>query len=132
MDWVRQRDVNWRFADEEAWKRSGFKNEEAVEDAVRNLPLEKKVEMLTEIHMKEMAEMHFNEKQEFLLSLGHKTWVDGEESYEYAKKVYGKKKDYIVERNNFQAVAVIDGRYVNQINSPQLERLKNKREGKDE
>jgi len=132
MDWIRQQDVNWSFAEKEAWKRAGFKDPDAVKEAVRNLSLEKKIEMLTEIHIDEMAEMHFQEKQEFLLKLGHKTWVDADESFEYAKRVYTD-KDKIVERNNFQPVMVIDGRYVNQINRPHIERLRKEREGnKDE
>jgi hypothetical protein len=130
LDWIRQKDVNWSFAEREAWKRSGFKNFEAVKDAVRNLPLEKKIEMLTEIHIEEMAEIHFEEKQEFLLKLGHKTWVDGDESYEYAKRVYGSDKDNIIERNNFQPVIVNKGRYVNIVNNSHMEKLKEKREGK--
>ena len=131
MDWIRQQDVNWSFAEKEAWKRSGFKDAGAVKDAVRNLPLEKKIELLVELNIDDLAELHFNEKQEFLLKLGHKTWVDGDESYEYAKRVYTD-KDNLVERNNFHPVVVIDGRYVNQINMPHLERLRNMKEGKDE
>lgn len=129
MDWIRQSDVNWSFAEPLARKRSGYKNREALEQAVRDLPIEQKIEMLTEIHMKEMADMLFEEKQEFLLSLGKKTWVDAEESYEYAKKMY-KGSDYQVERNNFHPVYVVNGSYLNQANIPVMEKFKEKRKEK--
>ena len=131
LDWIRQSDVNWSFAEPLARKRSGYKNREALEQAVRNLPIEQKVEMLTELYMKEMADMLFEEKQEFLLRLGKKTWVDAEESYEYAKKTY-KGRDYQVERNNFHPMYVVNGSYVHQANSIVMEKFKEKRGKKDE
>lgn len=129
MDWIRQSDINWSFAEPLARKRSGFKNRESLEQAVRDLPIEQKVEMLTELYIKEMADMLFEEKQDFLLSLGKKTWVDAEESYEYAKKTY-KGSDYQIERNNFHPVYVVSGSYVNQANSHVMEKFREKRKKK--
>lgn len=112
--------------DKLAWKRSGFKDRKALEDAVRDLPLEKKVEMLVEINMKAMAKMLFKEKQEFLLNLGHKTWVDGDELYEYAKRVYTD-KEWKIDRHNFHPTCVFDGENTNQMNSTHIDRLRKQR-----
>jgi hypothetical protein len=129
MDWIRQGDINWSFAEPLARKRSGFKDRESLEQAVRDLPIEQKVEMLVELNIKELADMLFEEKQEFLLSLGKKTWVDAEESYEYAKKIY-KGEDYQVERNNFHPVFMVHASYLNQANSIVMEKFKEKRKAK--
>lgn len=115
--------------DKLAWKRSGFKDRKALEDAVRDLPLEKKVEMLTEINMSEMAKILFEEKQEFLLSIGHKTWVDGDELYEYAKRVYTDKQ-WKIDRHDFHPVCVFSGSHTNQMNTIVMERLQKKRKAK--
>jgi len=128
-DHITQRDVNWPFVEELAWKRAGFKNRESLEQAVRNLSVEDKVDMLTELYMKEMAEMLFNKKQEFLLSLGKKTWVDAEESYEYAKKTY-KDSEWKVDEAYFHPVCVFNGTHINEMNRIVLKRMKDKREGK--
>lgn len=129
MDWIRQGDINWSFAEPLARKRSGFKDRESLEQAVRDLPIEQKVEMLVELNIKELADMLFDEKQEFLLSLGKKTWVDAEESYEYAKKTY-KGSDYQVERNNFHPVFMVKASYLNQANTHVMEKFKEKRKAK--
>lgn len=129
MDWIRQGDINWSFAEPLARKRSGFKDRESLEQAVRDLPLEQKVEMLVDLNIKELADKLFEEKQEFLLSLGKKTWVDAEESYEYAKKIY-KGDDYQVERNNFHPVFMVHASYLNQANSHVMEKFKEKRKAK--
>jgi len=126
---IGQSDINWSFAEPLAWKRAGFKNRESIEQAVRDLPLEAKVEMLTEIHMQEMANKLFDEKQEFLLSLGKKTWVDAEESYEYAKKIY-KGDDYLVDLHSFQPVYIVSGSRLNQANSIVMEKFREKRKVK--
>ena len=129
MDQIRQKDINWSFAEPLARKRSGFKSRDALEQTVRDLPIEQKVEMLTELYIKEMADMLFEEKQDFLLGLGKKTWVDAEESYEYAKKTY-KGSDYRVEKNNFHPVYMVHGSYMTQANSPVMERFREKRKKK--
>lgn len=84
--------------------------------------------MLTEIKMFEMAKMLFEEKQEFLLSLGHKTWVDANESYQYAKKTYTGKQ-WNIDEYNFHPLCVFNGTHVSQMNSYVMDRLKEKREG---
>jgi len=118
--------------DKVAWKRSGFKDRKALEDAVRDLSLEKKIEMLTEIQMREMTELFFDEKQEFLLKLGHKTWIDGKELYEYAKDTY-KDDKWKIDECNFHPVCVMSGSHIAQMNTFVMKRLKGKREGnKDE
>lgn len=71
-----------------AWERAGFKNRDALYEAVRNLPIEEKVELLTNIFISDMAKQHFEKKGIFLRRLGHKTWVDSEDIYEYAKITY--------------------------------------------
>ena len=114
------------YADKLAWKRSGFTNRTALEQAVRDLPLEKKVEMLTEINMHGMAEMLFEEKQEFLLNLGHKTWVDGDELYEYAKGVYTG-KEWKIDRHDFHPICVFDGTHTSQMNTHVMAKLEKKR-----
>ncbi len=129
MDWIRQSDVNWSFAEPLARKRSGFKNRESLEQAVRDLPLEAKVEMLVELNIKELADKLFEEKQDFLLSLGKKTWVDAEESYQYAKKTY-KGSDYQIDKTNFHPVYIVSGSYVHQANSPVMEKFREKRKAK--
>ncbi len=123
---IGQSDINWSFAEALAWKRSGFKNRESLEQAVRDLPLEQKVEMLVELQMREMADMLFEEKQDFLLSLGKKTWVDAEESYQYAKKIY-KGKDYRVDEHDFQPVYIVNGSHLNQANTHVMEKFREKR-----
>jgi len=122
------------YADKLAWKRSGFKDRKALEDAVRDLPLEKKVEMLTELNMSGsspngMATMLFKNKQEFLLSIGHKTWVDGDELYEYAKSVYTD-KEWKIDRHDFHPICVFDGTHTNQMNTYVMDRMKEKRNNK--
>jgi hypothetical protein len=126
---IGQQDINWSFAEGLAWKRSGFKNRESLEQVVRDLPIEQKVEMLTELYIKEMSDMLFEEKQDFLLSLGKKTWVDAEESYQYAKKTY-KGGDYRVELTAFHPVYIVNGSRLNQANSHVMEKFREKRKTK--
>jgi hypothetical protein len=126
IDRIGQSDINWSFAEKLAWKRSGYKSRESLEQAVRDLPLEQKVEMLIELNMREIADMLFEEKQDFLLSLGKKTWVDAEESYEYAKKAY-KGKEYRIDERDFQPVYIVNGSRLNQANSIVMEKFKEKR-----
>jgi hypothetical protein len=126
---IGQHDINWSFAEPLAWKRSGFKDRASLEQAVRDLPIEQKIEMLTELYIKEMSDMLFEEKQDFLLNLGKKTWVDAEESHKYAKGVY-KGDDYSVDIHNFQPVYIVSGSYLNQANSHIMEKFREKRKGK--
>lgn len=129
MSRIVQSTINWSFAEPLAWKRSGFKDRATLENAVRDLPLKKKMEMLTEIHMREMAEILFEEKQEFLLSLGKKTWVDADESYRYAKKTY-KDKQWDIDEYNFHPMCVFGGSHTNQMNTVVMERVQEKRKKK--
>lgn len=127
---IGQREVS-DFSDKLAWKRSGFTDREALEQAVRDLPIEKKVEMLTELNIGEMSRVLFNEKQNFLLNLGHKTWVDGEEIHEHAVKIFGKDDHWII--NDvicFQPVHVFAGSYVEQMNGTCIDKKRDQRKKK--
>lgn len=74
---------------ETAWKRAGFADgREAVYDAVYNLSIEERVDLLTEKFIYDLAVLHFGKKNEFLRKLGHKTWVDADEVIEYAKETF--------------------------------------------
>lgn len=122
------------YASELAWKRAGFKDYAALRQAVRDLPLEKKVEMLVDLSIHRLAANLFEEKQEFLLSLGKKTWVDGDELYEHAKATFTA-PEWRIDRHNFQPVAVVINSAncvdLNIVNNPYLEDVKKKR-GKKE
>jgi len=126
---IGQREVS-NYTEELAWKRSGFNDREALEQAVRDLPIEKQVAMLVEIKMPELATMLWNEKQNFLLNLGHKTWVDGEEMYKYATDTYTDKQWIINDVICFQPEAVVNGVSVRQINGTHKERLIEQRKKK--
>lgn len=117
------------FSEELAWKRSGFKDRRVLEQAVRDLPIEKKIEMLTEIKMFEMAEMLFEEKQDFLLNLGHKTWVDSAEIHKHAVETFRDDEWIINDAICFRSVCVFNGTHVSQMNSYVMDRLTEKREG---
>jgi hypothetical protein len=127
---IGQREISHTFTQPLAWKRSGFKNRETLEQAVRDLPIEKQVAMLVELKMSELAPMLWQEKQTFLLNLGHKTWVDGEEMYKYATDTYTDKQWIINDVICFQPEAVMYGSYVEQINSTHKERLVEQRNKK--
>lgn len=118
------------YTEELAWKRSGFKDRHALEQAVRDLPLEKKIDMLVELKMNELAPMHWKEKQNFLLNLGHKTWVDGEEIHEHAVEIFGNGDWIINDVICFQPEAVLSGSYVGQINGTHAQQLREQRKGK--
>lgn len=116
----------------ECWKRLGFKNIQNVRDSVRKLPLEDKVEMLTELFMRELTIMHVNRKKEFLLSLGHKTWVDSEEIYEEAKRTYTDSDDvtWVIDKHmqSYELDKSLWGPAI--LNAAGLKQLEDKRKGK--
>jgi hypothetical protein len=128
---IGQREVSHFFTEPLAWKRSGFKDREALEQAVRDLPIEKQVAMLVEIKMPELATMLWNEKQNFLLNLGHKTWVDGYEMHKYAVDTYTDKEWIINDVICFQPEAVVSGVSVRQINGTHVDRLREQRNGNE-
>lgn len=117
------------YADRLAWKRCGFKNRDDLKQTVRALPLEKQVEMLVEANIDDLAEMLFYEKQEFLLGLGHKTWVDAEEVYTYAKDTF-KGPEWTIDKNNFHSVRIVNGTHSEYMNSLDVQIHREKREGK--
>lgn len=130
---IGQRDI-MSHMEEIAWKRSGFKNRKALEDAVRDLSLEEKVELLTELNMSGatpngMATMLFEKKQKFLLGIGQKTWVDSNESYEYAKKTFAS-DEWKIDKLDFHPICVFSGTHVSQMNSYAMERMTKARNGK--
>ncbi len=127
---IGQREVG-SYTDKLAWKRSGFTDREALEQAVRDLSLEKKVDMLVKLNMVQLAPMLFNEKQNFLLSLGHKTWIDGEEIHAHAVEIFGGDGSWII--NDvicFQPVHVFAGTYTAQMNSICIDKLREQRNKK--
>jgi len=126
---IGQREVR-DFTEKLAWKRSGFENRAALEQAVRDLPLEKKVALLVELKMSELAPMLWEEKQNFLLNLGKKTWVDGEEIHEYAEKTYTDDMWIIEDVICFQPETVHKGSYVSQMNMTHIENLEKQRKAK--
>lgn len=75
-------------AEEMSWKKTGFKNFNDIKEKVRDMPLEERVNLLTEIFIDDMAKKHFSRKMEFLRKLGKQTWVEEDEIYEWAKKIY--------------------------------------------
>lgn len=75
-------------AEKMSWKKTGFKNLDDVKEKVRNMTSEEKIDLLTEIFIDDMAQKHFSRKTEFLRRLGKQTWVEAEEIYEWAKKIY--------------------------------------------
>ena len=70
------------------WKKTGFKNFNDVKEKVRNLSLEEKIDLLTEIFIDKVARKHFSKKMEFCRKLGKQTWVEDDEIYNWAKKIY--------------------------------------------
>lgn len=125
---ISQRDIS-THVDALAWNRSGFKDGEALKQAVRELSLEEKVEMLVEANLADLSEMLWNRKQEFLLNLGHKTWVDGDEAYEIAKRTY-KDEQWEIDRAYFHPVCVFSGTHTSQMNTHVIDRLTEKRNKK--
>jgi len=71
-----------------AWKRVGFKNFDDIKQQVRDMSIEEKIELLTELYIDDMARNHFTKKTEFLRKLGKKTWVEREEIINYAKETF--------------------------------------------
>jgi len=76
------------WANEEAWKRAGFKDRDALMKAVRSLPLEEKVDLLIEEFLETIALRHLSKKMAFSASLGKKVYVSDEEIKDYLKKTY--------------------------------------------
>lgn len=92
-----------------AWNRVGFEGGfEAAKDSVRCLSLEEKIELLTEVFIKDLTLAHIKKKRDFLLRLGHKTWVDSTELYEFAKITYTNMEDveWQIDPHDFYSVEV--------------------------
>ena len=76
------------WAEKLAWKRAGFKSFDDVKQKVKDLPIEEKIELLTELNIDEMARKYFTKKNEFLRKLGQKTWIEREEILDHIKDTY--------------------------------------------
>ena len=74
--------------EEMCWKKAGFKDYRTLMNAVRDLPLEERVNMLTELFLVDLAKMHVRNRTEFIEGLGGHPGVRKEEILEWAKSVY--------------------------------------------
>lgn len=108
---------DWAY--ELAWKRAGFTNYNKLKQAVRELPLEEKVDLILEALMNECAIELFNRKGEFLRKLGHKTWVDGDEIFEHARETFPSSDDceFKVDRHDFYPVEIDSDLTFTQLNA---------------
>lgn len=76
-------------AEKRAWKKTGFADRDDLLQKTRELPLEKKMELLSELFIKEIAALHFKKKVEFLEGLnGGPLIVSKEEMLEYLHKYF--------------------------------------------
>lgn len=73
---------------EMAWKKSGFQDRDALLDHVRSLPLEARLDLLTEHFLEDISKVYLQRRQEFMENLGQSICVSKEEILEYAAKVY--------------------------------------------
>jgi hypothetical protein len=74
--------------EEMCWKKAGFKDYRALMNAVRDLPLEERVNMLTELFLTDLAKMHVRNRTEFIEELGGHPGIKREEIVEWAKGVF--------------------------------------------
>ncbi len=74
--------------EEMAWKKAGFKNRIEVLNAVRNLPAEERLEMLTEMFLTDLAQMYMSRRIEFIEKLGGHPGVTKEEIIAWARENY--------------------------------------------
>jgi hypothetical protein len=84
--------INWLdlqgVANEMAWKKSGFVDSNALKDHVRSLPLEDRLDLLTEYFIDDISKVYLGRKQAFLENLGQSVCVTKDEVLEYAARVY--------------------------------------------
>lgn len=73
---------------EMAWKKSGFQDRDTLLDHVRLLPLEDRIDLLTEHFLVDMSKVYLQRRQEFMENLGQSICVSREEILEYAARVY--------------------------------------------
>jgi hypothetical protein len=74
--------------EEMCWKKVGFKDYKSVYNAIRDLPLEERVNMLTEMFLPELAKMYMRDRTEFVEQLGGHPGVKREEIVEWARETY--------------------------------------------
>jgi len=115
------------------WNRIGFDGGmDTIKEDVRDLSLDEKVTLLTDVFINEMALAHMNKKRDFLLNIGHKTWVDGDELYEIAKATYTDMDDveWKIDHHHFYSIE-IDRRNgeITQMNSTGLKVREAQRKG---
>jgi hypothetical protein len=70
------------------WKKTGFKDADAIRDKVRSLSLEERVNMLTEIFIDELATRHLEDKYRFIEGLGGSPAVTEQELKDYVAATY--------------------------------------------
>lgn len=75
-------------AEEMAWKKTGFEDREALKEHVRSLPLEERLDLLTEHLIDDIAKIYLQRRMDFIEGLGQTTCVTREELLEYAARVY--------------------------------------------
>lgn len=73
---------------EMAWKKIGFENVAALKQRVRELPPERRLELLTEYFINEISKAYLRDRIHFMESIGQTTTVSREEILEYAARVY--------------------------------------------
>jgi hypothetical protein len=74
--------------EEMAWKKTGFENEEDVYEKVRSLSIEERVNLLTEMFIRELATIHLEQKYRFIESLGGSPAVTEQELKDYVAATY--------------------------------------------
>lgn len=77
-----------RSAKEMAWKKTGFENAAALKDFVRELPLEERLDLLTEYLIDDLSKIYLKRRLDFMEALGQRICVSKEEILEYAERVY--------------------------------------------
>lgn len=73
---------------EMAWKKSGFKDRDTLLNHVRSLPLEERLDLLTEHFIEDISKVYLQRRQDFMENLGQSVCVSREEILEYAARVY--------------------------------------------
>ena len=85
-------EITWedlkRPTEEMAWKKSGFADRDTLLNHVRSLPLEERLDLLTEHFIEDISKVYLQRRQDFMENLGQSICVSREEILEYAARVY--------------------------------------------
>jgi hypothetical protein len=71
-----------------AWEKAGFENAEALKEHVRSLPLEERLDLLTEHFIDDISKVYLERRLDFIEGLGQSIYVTREELLEYAASFY--------------------------------------------